>query len=46
MADKKETPSTKAFLAIVEKVQKVIATQCVLKPKDEDGPSKGGGCDC
>jgi len=46
MADKKETPATKAFKAIVEKVQKVIATACVLNPKDEDGHSKGGGCDC
>ena len=45
MADKKETPSTKAFKAIVEKVQKVIATQCVLNPTDGDKP-KGGGCDC
>lgn len=45
MADKKDTPSTKAFRAIVEKVQKVIATKCVLEPRDEEHP-KSGGCDC
>jgi Mrp family chromosome partitioning ATPase len=41
MAEKKETPSTKAFKAIVDRVQKVMATACVVKPDDE---KCSGGC--
>jgi Mrp family chromosome partitioning ATPase len=44
MTEKKETPSTKAFKGIVDKVQKGMATACVLKP--EDGKCSGGCTDC